>query len=93
MDGNAQYTPITVSYSDDHGSTWSTPVDITNGGRGDKDILLVDSHNNVIVAYENGGKQYVSVSTNGGASFASEHVTGRRERCSTGLRGRTRHPG
>jgi hypothetical protein len=74
MDGNAQYTPITVSYSDDHGVTWSTPVDVTNGGRGDKDILLVDSHNNVIVAYENGGKQYVSVSTNGGASFTTKQV-------------------
>ena len=74
MDGNAQYTPITVSYSDDHGVTWSAPVDVTNGGRGDKDILLVDQHNNVIVAYENGGKQYVSVSTNGGASFTSKQI-------------------
>jgi hypothetical protein len=74
MDGNAQYTPITVSYSDDHGAHWSTPVDVTHGGRGDKDILLVDSQNNVIVAYENGGKQYVSVSTNGGASFTPKQV-------------------
>ena len=74
MDGNAQYTPITVSYSDDHGATWSVPVDVTNGGRGDKDILLVDSHNNVLVAYENGGKQHVSVSTDGGASFTSKPV-------------------
>jgi hypothetical protein len=75
MDGNTQYTPIMVIYSDDHGATWSTPVDVTNGGRGDKDILLVDSQNNVTVAYENGGKQYISVSTNGGASFASKQVT------------------
>jgi BNR/Asp-box repeat len=74
MDGNAQYTPITVAYSDDHGATWSPLVDVTNGGRGDKDILLVDSSNNVIVAYENGGKQYVSVSTNGGATFTSKRV-------------------
>jgi len=57
MDGNAQYTPIEAIYSDDHGSTWSTPVDVTNGGRGDKDMLLVDKNNNVMVAYENGGKQ------------------------------------
>jgi hypothetical protein len=74
MDGNAQYTPIVMIYSDDHGSHWSVPVDVTNGKKGDKDILLVDHSNNVIVAYENGGKQYVSVSTNGGASFTSKQV-------------------
>src|SRR6201987_3127959 len=74
MDGNAQYTPIVVTYSDDHGVTWSTPVDVTNGGRGDKDILLVDSHNNVMVAFENGGKQHISVSTNGGPTFTSQTV-------------------
>jgi hypothetical protein len=74
MDGNSQYTPIVVTYSDDHGVSWSTPVDATNGGRGDKDILLVDSSNNVIVAFENGGKQYVSVSTNGGQTFTSKQV-------------------
>jgi hypothetical protein len=75
MDGNSQYTPITVSYSDDHGVSWSTPVDVTGGGRGDKDILLVDGHNNVVVAYENGGKQFVSVSTDGGATFARKQVS------------------
>ena len=74
MDGNSQYTPITVTYSDDHGVTWSSPVDVTNGGKGDKDILLVDKNNNVMVAYENGGKQYVSVSTNGGATFTRSQV-------------------
>ena len=74
MDGNAQYTPIMVIYSDDHGSHWSTPVDVTNGRRGDKDILLVDKNNNVMVAFENGGKQYNSVSTDGGASFTSRQV-------------------
>lgn len=74
MDGNAQYTPIMVIYSDDHGSHWSTPVDVTNGRRGDKDILLVDKNNNVMVAFENGGKQYNSVSTNGGTSFTSRQV-------------------
>ncbi len=76
MDGNAQYTPIEAIYSDDHGSTWSKPVDVTNGARGDKDMLLVDNNNNVMVAYENGGKQYVSVSANGGASFTSKQSTG-----------------
>lgn len=70
MDGNAQYTPIVVTYSDDHGATWSTPVDVTNGGRGDKDILLVDGNDNVMVAFENGGKQRVSVSINGGLTFS-----------------------
>jgi hypothetical protein len=75
MDGNTQYTPIEAIYSDDHGSTWSTPVDVTNGGRGDKDMLLVDKTNNVIVAYENGGKQYVSVSSNGGVSFTTKQIT------------------
>ena len=75
MDGNGQYTPIEAIYSDDHGSTWSKPVDVTNGGRGDKDMLLVDKNNNVLVAYENGGKQYVSVSTNGGTSFTSKQIT------------------
>jgi len=74
MDGNWQYTPIMVTYSDNHGATWSTPVDVTNGRKGDKDILLVDSNNNVIVAFENGGKQYVSISTNGGASFTPKQV-------------------
>jgi hypothetical protein len=74
MDGNTQYTPIEVIYSDDHGSTWSAPVDVTNGGRGDKDILLVDQNNNVIVGFENGGKQYVSVSKNGGASFTPKQI-------------------
>lgn len=74
MDGNSGYTPIMVIYSDDHGSTWSVPVDVTNGGRGDKDILLVDANNNVMVGFENGGKQHVSVSTNGGASFTSQQV-------------------
>src|SRR5437588_974914 len=38
MDGNTQYTAIEVIYSDDHGSTWSKPVDVTNGHKGDKDI-------------------------------------------------------
>jgi hypothetical protein len=33
---------------------WSIPVDVTEGGRGDKDILLVDQNDNVMVAYENG---------------------------------------
>lgn len=74
MDGNTQYTPILVIYSDDHGSHWSTPVDVTNGHKGDKDIVLVDKNNNVMVAYENGGKQFNSVSTNGGASFTSRQV-------------------
>jgi hypothetical protein len=74
MDGNTQYTPIEVTYSDDFGVTWSPPVDVTNGGRGDKDIVLVDRNNNVMVAYENGGKQFVSVSRNGGASFISQQV-------------------
>lgn len=69
MDGNSEYTPIVVIYSDDHGVTWSAPVDATDGRKGDKDMLLVDQNNNVMVAYENQGKQYVSVSTNGGASF------------------------
>jgi hypothetical protein len=75
MDGNTQYTPIMVIYSDDHGATWSTPVDVTNGGRGDKDMVLVDGNNNVMVAFENGGKQYVSVSKDGGATFTSKRVT------------------
>ena len=30
MDGNWQYTPIMVIDSEDHGSTCSTPVDVTN---------------------------------------------------------------
>jgi len=74
MDGNTQYTPIEVIYSDDFGVTWSQPVDITNGGRGDKDIVLVDHNNNAMVAFENGGKQHVSVSTNGGASYVAQQV-------------------
>src|SRR5260370_4771514 len=74
MDGNTQYTPIEVIYSDDHGATWSQPVDVTNGHRGDKDIVLVDKNDNVMVAFENGGKQYVSVSTNGGARFTAHQV-------------------
>jgi len=74
MDGNAQYTPIMVIFSDDHGATWSTPVDVTNGGRGDKDILLVDAQDDVMVAFENGGKQYVSVSTNGGVTFSKKQL-------------------
>jgi hypothetical protein len=75
MDGNTQYTPIVVIYSDDHGSTWSTPVDATSGKRGDKDMLLVDQSNNVMVAFENQGKQYVSVSTNAGSSFTVRSVS------------------
>jgi hypothetical protein len=74
MDGNAQYTPIMVIYSDDFGATWSTPVDVTAGRRGDKDIVLVDGNNNVMVAFENGGKQYVSVSIDGGATFTARQV-------------------
>src|SRR5262249_3855625 len=76
MDGNnSSYTPIMVIYSDDFGATWSSPVDVTNGGRGDKDMLLVDpSNNNVSVGFENGGKQFVSVSTTGGASFVKKQV-------------------
>jgi hypothetical protein len=74
MDGNTQYTPIMVIYSDDHGGHWSTPVDVTTGHRGDKDIVLVDKNNNVMVAFENGGKQYNSVSTNAGATFTAKQV-------------------
>jgi hypothetical protein len=60
MDGNAQYTPIMVIYSDDFGATLSTPVDVT-AGRRRWDIVLVDGNNNVM-GVQNGGKQYVSVS-------------------------------
>ena len=74
MDGNQQYTPIMVIFSDDHGATWSAPVDVTNGKRGDKDIVLVDGDDNVMVAFENGGKQYVSVSRDGGATFTAKQV-------------------
>jgi hypothetical protein len=74
MDGNAQYTPIMVTHSDDHGATWSVPVDVTNGRKGDKDIVLVDKSDNVVVAFENGGKQYISVSTDGGATFSLRQV-------------------
>ncbi|HYM79157.1 MAG TPA: sialidase family protein [Candidatus Dormibacteraeota bacterium] len=74
MDGNSQYTPIMVIHSDDHGSTWSAPVDVTGGHNGDKDIVLADQNNNVIVAFENGGRQYISVSTNGGTSFSAKQV-------------------
>jgi len=74
MDGNTSYTQIEVIYSDDFGVHWSNPVDVTNGGRGDKDIVLVDQNNNVMVAFENGGKQHVSVSTNGGVSYVSKQV-------------------
>jgi hypothetical protein len=74
MDGNAQYTPIVVIHSDDHGATWSAPVDVTNGKRGDKDIVLVDGAGNVIVAFENGGKQYVSTSTDAGTTFTARQV-------------------
>src|ERR1700680_1403130 len=41
---------------------------------GDKDIVLVDRNDNLLVAFENGGKQYVSISTNGGASFTARQV-------------------
>lgn len=41
MDGNTQYTPIEAIYSDDHGVTWSTPVDVTNAGRGDMKVKEV----------------------------------------------------
>jgi hypothetical protein len=74
MDGNSQYTPIVVIYSDNNGTTWSTPVDATKGKKGDKDMLLADQNDNVMVAYENQGKQYVSVSTNGGTSFTVHPV-------------------
>jgi hypothetical protein len=38
-------------------------------------MVLVDpTNNNVTVAFENGGKQFVSVSTNGGASFVKRQV-------------------
>jgi hypothetical protein len=49
-------------------------VDVTAGRRGDKDIVLVDGNNNVMVAFENGGKQYVSVSIDGGATFTARQV-------------------
>jgi len=64
MDGPQANSNIELIFSDDHGTTWSTPVNVAGGGGGDKDILLVDGSGGVLVAYEHLSNQYVSYSPN-----------------------------
>lgn len=64
MDGPQANSSIQVIYSDDHGTTWSTPVSAAGGGGGDKDILLVDASGAVMMAYEHLSSNYVSYTPN-----------------------------
>jgi hypothetical protein len=64
MDGPQANSNIELTYSDDHGVTWSVPVNIAKGGGGDKDILLVDGTGGVLIAYEHLSSQYVAYSPN-----------------------------
>jgi hypothetical protein len=64
MDGPQANSNIEVTYSDNNGVTWSTPVNAAGSGGGDKDIMLVDSSGGVLVSYEHLSHQYVSYSPN-----------------------------
>jgi hypothetical protein len=64
MDGPQANSNIELIYSDDHGVTWSTPVNVAGSGGGDKDLLLVDDSGGVLVAYEHLSSQYVAYSPN-----------------------------
>ena len=64
MDGPQANSNIEVIYSDDHGATWSTPVNAAGSGGGDKDILLVDATGGVQIAYEHLSSNYVAYSPN-----------------------------
>jgi hypothetical protein len=76
MDGPQANSNIEVIYSDDHGTTWSTPVNAAGSGGGDKDILLADSAGGVTVAYEHLSHQYVAYSPNvATTAFTSTRLT------------------
>jgi len=64
MDGPQANSNVELVYSDDHGVTWSSPVNVVSGGGGDKDILLVDSSGGVLIAYEHVSSSYVAYSPN-----------------------------
>jgi hypothetical protein len=73
MDGNKANSTIQVIYSDDHGTTWSVPVNAASTNGGDKDILLVDSSGGVYVAYEHLGTNVVSYSPNVATTAFVQH--------------------
>jgi hypothetical protein len=62
MDGPQANSNVELIYSDDHGATWSPPVNAVSGGGGDKDILLVDPTGGVLIAYEHLSSSYVAYS-------------------------------
>jgi hypothetical protein len=62
MDGPQANSNVELIYSDDHGVTWSSPVNAVSGGGGDKDILLVDHSGGVLIAYEHLSSTYVAYS-------------------------------
>jgi hypothetical protein len=64
MDGPQANSSIQVIYSDDHGTTWSSPASAAGAGGGDKDVLLVDGSGGVLVAFEHLASQYVAYSPN-----------------------------
>jgi hypothetical protein len=62
MDGPQANSNVELIYSDDHGVTWSSPINAVAGGGGDKDILLVDNSGGVLIAYEHLSSSYVAYS-------------------------------
>jgi len=64
MDGPQANSNIELIWSDDHGVTWSSPINAAGGGGGDKDLLLVDPSGGVTIAYEHLSSAYVAYSPN-----------------------------
>ena len=73
MDGPQDNTNIELIYSDDRGTTWSSPINVASGGGGDKDILLVEPGGGVLVGYEHVHNSYVAYSPDP-ATTAFSHI-------------------
>lgn len=60
------------SRSNDHGATWSTPIEVSGKPWGDKPWIGVSPNGtDVYIAYETTADVWVAASHNGGASFAA----------------------
>ena len=75
MDGPQANSNIELIWSDDHGVTWSSPINVAGGGGGDKDLLLVDPSGGVTIAYEHLSSSYVAYSpTPGTVAFTQTKI-------------------
>jgi hypothetical protein len=77
-DTDNTYYNIRVSYSDDNGATWSTPMKITSGNTVDrKNPTLSEKPNgDFICMYEDNGSIVYQICANGGTTFTGPYTIG-----------------